>query len=350
MFLFSFSLIDFAQSNKSLTELDQKIKFNLDSLNTEINKLQDDIKNISSEVKFLKLNEENKKQVSEGTNALINQQNSNVSNQLDIISNILSVVGIVLAALLAIFSIIIGFFISRKEKIMSDLIIRSENNLKEQKLLEIKAEEFRKLVGSQLKSLYLRIKNEEYNYLVDKIEKDPNQIKNCLPILISHDEKQDFNRFSNILTVWSEDEKNEINVEYLLILMINQYPEFMAANQKFAPIVFSVLDLILRSINLDRLEIFLDIYIKASFDVKYENIDNEVRSVLSIMNNFYGTFFIVDDLLFKKYQDKNDRFKLLKIFTDGDHNQLSTYYKQKMKQMYSSETNTSDQQAILDAL
>lgn len=262
------------------------------------------------------------------------------------IENLLNTAGIVLTIIFTIFGIGIGIYVNWKEKTMVNLLERSDENLR-------KTREFRDWVENNLSDLYHKIKEEELNDIVQKIERDANQIKNHFSRLITLDvQKKDFKRFTRLLANWDEEKDQGGNIGYLLIFLINTFPKEMAANSAFSVIVTNHWASIFRSVNIDKLEVFINEYVAAFMQNKFSEIEEHVASIIKDTAKYYNAPHIARDVFFEKYTDKPDRFKILRMLqTHKVASVLAGFdgYQILMRNEYPSPDNTPQENAMLEA-
>ena len=357
-FLLTFFLLSqinysFAQSTESrVRSLEKHVKENsvnnmikFDSIESRIertNNLIDDLTKktnvLSLQIERLEGRENDRKEKLDMLFNMIGQSGSSIENQLNAAS-------ITLTVLL----VFIGLFIAWREKSMSKILEKSDVNLQ-------KTQEIRNLIENEMSTLYQRLKEEELNDIIQKIERDANEVQNHISRLHALDLKKiHFTKLVNVLIKCSTDPNQNENINYLLVVLINKFPNDMADNSHFSPIIASHWSSMYRSLNIDKVETFVDCYISAFMLNKFPSIERHVSIILEETSKSYSAQYMARKVLFETYPNKDDRFKILKMLLDNKISAIllgygSDGFQHLMRNEYSKrEDNTQEQNNLLDS-
>lgn len=333
----------YSQPKDSISLLWEKVSIQTDSL-MRLSKSDFVFHNdISRQIEWINKNSENLQGQINTVLSMSNQASTDIAN-------LLAIFGIGITLVISIVSIILGVFIARKEKSMTELLTRSDENLQQQKSIETKTEDLKVLIENQLTSLYKKLKVEEYNDIVQKIEQDPSQMKAHLSRLLTLDlHEGEFDRFISNLISWNkiEEQDNSDNVDYLVIYLLNRHPIRMAANHKVSAILCDSWARMFYTVDFDKVIKFIDEYLKAFFEEKYVGIDKEIAFILNTLCKRYNGQYIAKEMLFDKYSTKDERFKIYQMIQENKAFDIFLFYKPLMLETYSGQQNTPAEEKLL---
>lgn len=187
---------------------------------------------LSLEIERLKQHDKDRQNQLETLLSISGNSSSNIGNKLDTIAILLGIVGLVLS----IAAIWLGIYINRKEKKISELLDRSDENLKKQAKSERKAEQTRKLINKDLASLYKKLRREELKDILKRINKAPQQIRIHTSRLLTLDmQEEDFVFLKNLFfKLFTNKELEYLNTN-LTVILISHFPSDVAVNQDLLP-------------------------------------------------------------------------------------------------------------------
>jgi len=290
--------------------------------------------------------------------AIYGNSTSGISNKLDTLSVVIAVT----ALLLTLVGLALGFYIKKKEEDIRELLVRSNNNLNEQKKNQTEIEDrlksskeetekLRNLIDKDLNQLYQKLKDEELKEMIENLNASPMQITNHVSRLITLNVPEDkFYIFIDMMFSWEKESNDARNIEYLLIFLINRFPQKMAANQSISHFIMRHRLIMRRTINPDKLTEFVDLYVKEFFNKKYKGINKELGIILNEIGMSYNQIYIAKEMLFEKYKNKEQRFRLLRLMLDEKVVETSFHYKKYMLSEYMDTGNLEQQDKLLNEI
>ena len=148
----------------------------------------------------------------------LNEQTyTSISNQLDAASYNLTLFGI----LFAMAAIAIGVYVTKIERTVVRIgVVNKELLVKNQKIKE-DVEAVNNLIKNNIHNLYLQIKREETDYILDRLIKVPKEIKNVGYTLLSRElQPEDFSKFRK---AYINLEKNDSNDKFYYNQIFNRH-------------------------------------------------------------------------------------------------------------------------------
>lgn len=301
----------------------------IDGSNKKITQLQSDVN------KLFELDDTRKNQL-ETSLTIFENTNGSIGNGLAYSSYIVGLFGFIVA----IIAIWITNYISRKEQSFRDTLAKVEEA--ERQSIAVKD-----LIEKDVTAIYKKLKTEEQKDIISKIESNPSQMRAHLSRLLTLDVSTDeFPRFKNMLFSWESKDDTRMQVEFLLIFLVNQYPKLMAANEETSPTLLKHWSKVLQGIEFTELEVFVDEYVKAFLENKYPEAAKQLSFVLKPLGDLYNTWYIANKMLFDKYVEKNDRLKLLNLLKEHEVGNLLSFYEPRYNEAYGISNNPSPLQGL----
>lgn len=377
---------------KNETAKNQELQSKIDVLNTTITSLQNENNKLKEKIDLNTQKDDIRKEQLDTSLSIYSTTTGALSNKLDVIAIVIGVVGLVLTLL----GVVLGFYINSKEKNIKKLLEKSDTTLKEyyksqdeietkineskeaseelrtkikdelsslyeklkkEELKDIKSEiqesknasnQLKEQVESELSELYQRLKNEELKEIIKVLNDTPNQTSDHISRLITLNvSEENFSLFKNMVFSWEREPDIAPNIKYLLVFLINQFPLKMSANQQISEIVVNHWRLIGRSINYDKFVAFFSNYIEEFLNSKYGGIDKELGIIIKYLDEWYSSNYIADKFLFNKYQEKQQRFLILKMLKEHSQRMIYSLFRTKMINTYPEEANTEEENDLL---
>ncbi|MBK8880036.1 MAG: hypothetical protein IPN74_16295 [Haliscomenobacter sp.] len=233
------------------------------------------------------------------------------------------------------------------------MLDRSDSNLKKQQESEDKANKTRELIYKDLKTLYVKLRQEELKDILMRVSENPEQIRIHTSRLLTLDMTEEhFVSLKNLFFKWSADEDTRYFNLNIVILLVSHFPNDVASNHELLPLIRHHFENSFISIGIDKLNIFIK-KLKADF---FENENQEIgqyllEAIKALLKN-YNPNYVALKMLFEDTPSKEDRFKLFTLIKTSPEviHQLGLY-KQMMINTYSDlAQNTKIQNNLIDEM
>ena len=317
----------------------------VDSIIEEDKRVVNNGNDLSLEIDRLKQLDLDRQRQLETLLSISGNTSSYVGNQLDTIAVLLAVFSILFAAA----AIGLGIYINRREKTLTKLLDRSDENLKKQAESEKKAEETRRMINNDLTTLYNRLRKEELKDILTRIEANPNLIQVHTSRLLTMDLEEEHLPFlKNLYLLWGKSEQHRYYNQNLVILLISHFPADIAINRELLPSIVDQLDNTLISVGIDKLAIFLDGLLNDYLTDKYpEAGDYTLRTIQALSKNFNPNYVAIR-MLFEAHESKKSRFKIYKLLRrDPGMMFLNPMYNERMINTYQGDPSNSQEEIEL---
>ena len=171
-----------------------------------INKIENELTNISKQNTEAEI--ENLKDKLEFQQKLIEQTSNSVSNQLNAASYSLTIFEI----LFAIAAIGLGFYVTYIERKIVKIGEENKELLAKNQKIKEDIEAVNNLIQSDIHNLFVKIKREETDYILDRLVKAPKEIRDAGYTLLSRELQSE--NFSKLRQAYLNSDQSDLNDEY----------------------------------------------------------------------------------------------------------------------------------------
>ncbi len=245
--------------------------------------------------------------------SVISNTNSNISNQISSTSNFISIAGLILGF----FGLFIGGYVTWMQNKSSKILKKSKDILNEINVSKKEVIEIQELIDSNMNGLYSKIKEQEVEYILRRIEKIPEDINHVFPILASREiSDRFFDRFKPLIINESKKEnKNKELIENLLTLSCQHFPFLVINDIEILTLLLDCPSNLIDNFYDIELDEFLVVFINQIQTIGlYKSIDNIVK-LLKLINS-RSSIESFTETIFNTLYNKQNRFEFCRIIKD----------------------------------
>ncbi|MBN2396356.1 MAG: hypothetical protein JXC36_07840 [Candidatus Atribacteria bacterium] len=334
-----FAVIMIVSAKPHMTSIDS-MKFKIEQQEQQFNSLNRDIK----EVRLL-LDKQDK--VLDTQLNIISNSNDSISNQISSTSNLISIAGLIFG----LFGLFIGVYITVIQNRSSAILTQSKEILEKVIAIQKDVDTTKKQIDNDLKGIYLKIQEQEIEYILNRLEKIPediNHVFNRLASLEMHEKY--FDRIKPMIINQFNKTKHSDFVMNLSILAIQHHSALVVKDEQLTNIILNCPVNLLASCYASELNALTVVFFRHIENVGIISSAEKIKSFLEKIEEV-NCAEETSNTLFEIIDNKHKRFELCRIIKS--HEPLNMTQKSFFRLIYekhSEETNSDEENQLLSEI